>query len=235
MISARILVVDDDNSLLKFIMANLRARHYEVMTAQNGAEALDAWQQNPFDLIILDLMMPVLDGLEVVREVRRHSVMPPIIVLSAISEETSKVEAFRLGADDYLTKPFGLQELLARVEAVLRRAGWTAEQEVTPDTETVTLGNLHANFNARRVTIDGAQIHLTPTEYALLRELIEQRNHVLTQDRLLTRVWGPEYQGSSQYLHIYIGRLRQKLANADSLEIVTEPGVGYCLKTSVFI
>ncbi len=228
---ARILVVDDDKNLLKFITANLRARSYVVMTAQNGSEALDAWTQNSFDLIILDLMMPVLDGLAVVREIRAQSVLPPIIVLSAQSEEAIKVEAFRLGADDYLTKPFGLQELLARVEAVLRRAAWAAQPEAAQPNEVITLGNLHVNFAARLITIDSQKIHLTPTEYALFCELIEQRDYVVSQDRLLARVWGPEYQGSSQYLHIYVGRLRNKLAAANRVEIVTEPGVGYCLRT----
>lgn len=219
-----ILVVDDDRSLLKFISANLSARGYRIMTARNGAEAQELLAQELPDLIILDLVMPKVDGLDVCRHVRTHSNLP-IIVLSAIDDEDRKVQALDMGADDYLTKPFGLQELLARVRAVLRRAAHDGE---LPRTETpLVCGNLTIDRASRRVTVGGEELHLTRTEFALLYELMNNRDRVLTQDMLLSRVWGVEYRGSSQYLHIYVSRLRQKLADTDAFEIVTEPGIGY--------
>ena len=223
----RILVVDDDPNILKFVSANLTARDYTVTTASDGAQALDTLNRHMPDLIILDIMMPRVDGLTVCRRIREFSPVP-IIILSAREQEEQKIQALDLGADDYLTKPFGVRELLARVRAVLRRAA----PEERPPTETAfQSGDLAVDFVRRRVTVAGAEVHLTPTEYALLRELAKHPDRVLTHDMLLARVWGPEYRGSSHYLHIYIGRLRRKLAPARGLEIITEPGVGYVLKT----
>jgi len=223
----RILVVDDDPSILKFVSANLTARGYAVTTASNGAQALDIIDREMPDLIILDIMMPRVDGLTLCQRVREFSSVP-IIILSAREHEDQKVQALDLGADDYLTKPFGVRELLARVRAVLRRA---APEEHPPTETAFQSGDLVVDFVRRRVTVAGAEVHLTPIEYALLRELARHPNRVLTHDMLLARVWGPEYLGSSHYLHIYIGRLRRKLASAQGPEIVTEPRVGYVLKT----
>lgn len=223
----RVLIVDDDPSILKFVSTNLTARGYAVTTAGDGSEALDLIDREMPDLIILDIMMPRVDGLTVCQRIREFSSVP-IIILSAREQEEQKVQALDLGADDYLTKPFGVRELLARVRAVLRRAA----PEERPLTETAfQSGGLVVDFVRRRVTLAGAEVHLTPTEYALLRELSRHPDRVLTHDMLLARVWGPEYRGSSHYLHIYIGRLRRKLASKRGPKIVTEPGVGYVLKT----
>ncbi len=223
----QVLVVDDDRSILKFVSTNLIARGYTVVTASSGAEALDIIERQMPDLIILDIMMPRVDGLTVCRRVREFSTVP-IIILSAWEQEDQKVQALDLGADDYLTKPFGVRELLARVRAVLRRA---APEEGPPTEATFQSGDLRVDFVRRRVTVAGTEVHLTPTEYALLRELARYPDRVLTHDMLLSQVWGPEYRGSSHYLHIYVGRLRRKLASTHGPEIVTEPGVGYLLKT----
>jgi len=223
----RILVVDDDPSILKFVSANLVARGYAVVTASNGVEALDLLDRQMPDLIILDIMMPCVDGLAICRRIREFSSVP-IIILSAREQEDQKVQALDLGADDYLTKPFGVRELLARVRAVLRRAA----PEERPCVETTfQSGDLVVDFVRRRVSVAGVEVHLTPTEYALLCELARHPDRVLTHDMLLARVWGPEYRGSSHYLHIYVGRLRRKLASEGGPKIVTEPGVGYVLKT----
>ncbi len=223
-----VLVVDDDRSLLKFIRVNLQARGFEVLTARDGAEALSLLANGAMPgLIILDLMMPGVDGSEVCRQVRAVSEVP-IIVLSAIDDEERKVEALDIGADDYLTKPFGLQELLARVRAVLRRVA--SSQEANAAEPPFRHGNVEADFASRRLWVDGEEIHLTPLEFDLLRVLTRHADKVLTHDMLLALVWGDAYRGSNQYLHIYIGRLRQKLANARGIEIVNYPGVGYLLQ-----
>ena len=223
----QILVVDDDPSILKFVSANLTARGYAVTTASDGAQALETIDRQMPDIVILDIAMPRVDGLTVCRRIREFSSLP-IIILSAREQENQKVQALDLGADDYLTKPFGVRELLARVRAALRRAA----PEERPPTETAfQSGDLRVDFVRRRVTVAGDEVHLTPIEYALLRELAKHPDRVLTHDMLLSRVWGPEYRGSSHYLHIYVGRLRRKLASARGPEIITEPGVGYALKT----
>ena len=224
-----ILVVDDDRSILKFITANLKTRGYEIFTAFNGAEAIEIWQTEPVDLILLDLVMPEMDGLAVCQFVRQFSTVP-IIVLSALDDEDRKVKALDLGADDYLTKPFGLQELLARVRAVLRRAAQTparhTDASLLPPQQ---YGNLRVDFSTHQIYINDENIHLTPLEFALLKELLQHAGKLLTHNMLLTWVWGPEYQDNSQYLHIYISRLRQKLVGATGIEIITEPGIGYIL------
>ncbi len=224
-----ILVVDDDRSILKFITANLKNRGYEIFTAFNGAEAIEIWQAEPVDLILLDLVMPEMDGLAVCQFVRQFSTVP-IIVLSALDDEERKVKALDLGADDYLTKPFGLQELLARVRAVLRRAAQKPTRHTDPSQlPSQQYGNLRVDFSTHQIYINDENIHLTPLEFALLKELLQHAGKLLTHNMLLTWVWGPEYQDNSQYLHIYISRLRQKLVGAIGIEIVTEPGVGYIL------
>jgi len=223
-----VLVVDDDRSLLKFIRVNLQARGFDVLTARDGAEALSLLADRAMpDLIILDLMMPGVDGSEVCRQVRAVSEVP-IIVLSAIDDEERKVEALDIGADDYLTKPFGLQELLARVRAVLRRVA--RSQEANAAEPPFRCGNVEADFASHRLWVAGTEVYLTPLEFDLLRMLVRHAGKVLTHDMLLAWVWGDAYRGSNQYLHIYIGRLRQKLAAARGMKIVTYPGVGYLLQ-----
>jgi len=223
----RILLVDDDRSLIKFVSANLKARGYEVIVAQDGQAALDVLATQMPDLIILDLMMPKVDGLQVAREVRRVGDVP-IIVLSAIGDESKKVELLDSGVDDYLTKPFGLQELLARVRVALRRT--SARHQESLVTQRLQHENMTIDFSSKQLWVDNAELRLTPTEFDLLALLLHHAGRGLTHDMLLSNVWGEAYRGNNQFLHIYIGRLRKKLAAVTGLEIVTYPGVGYSLQ-----
>lgn len=220
-----ILVVDDEPSIQHFVKRNLELRAFKVSLASNGLEALSHFEHTNFVLIILDVMMPGLDGLEVCRRIRQHSTVP-IIILTALGEETDKIAALDQGADDYLTKPFGVGELLARVKAVLRRNHW-ADQPVSAGTQ--RLGDLEIDFEQRRVWKDGALVKLSPTEFGLIQELALHPGKIFTHEALLRRVWGTEYHSESEYLRVYIGRLRRKLENDPSrpVHLLTEPGVGY--------
>jgi two-component system KDP operon response regulator KdpE len=217
------LVVDDDPQILKLVRVNLAARGYQVREAATGDEALSSFRRDTFDLVILDLVMPGMGGIDVCARIREQSDVP-IIVLSAHNEEELKVQALDAGADDYVTKPFGHEELLARMRAVLRRAVVAA-----PAAGKVVIGDLTVDLAARRVFVNGVDIRLTRTEFALLAELARNPESVLTHDELLTRVWGPEYRGSSHYLHIYLGRIRSKLGPTLGAVLETAPGVGYVL------
>lgn len=224
--SRRILIAEDEVALRDFVSRNLRARGFEVVEASNGFEALTIWEtEEQPDLLILDVMMPRMDGLEVCRRVRERSTVP-IIVLTALDGERDKVAAFDLGADDYLTKPFGTEELLARVRAVLRRARWM-EQPASSGLR--RFGELEIDLDGRIVRREGTEAHLTPTEFALLEQLVLNTNKVLTHRMLLQRVWGVEYGDEAEYLRVYIGRLRRKLERdpANPRHLVTELGVGY--------
>lgn len=220
-----ILVVDDEPSIQNFIKRNLELRAFKVSTAANGLEALAMFEQITFALVILDIMMPRMDGLEVCRRIRQRSTVP-IIILTALGEEADKITALDQGADDYLTKPFGVGELLARVKAVLRRHHWT-DQPVSTGTQ--RFGDLEIDFEQRRVWRDGTQVKLSPTEFELLQELALHPGKVFTHEALLKRVWGTEYRSESEYLRVYIGRLRRKLENDPSrpVHLLTEPGIGY--------
>ncbi|MEE9201869.1 MAG: response regulator transcription factor [Dehalococcoidia bacterium] len=225
MAKTRILVVDDEISILKFVSASLRSAGYEPSLALDGQEALKAIEETLPDLVILDITMPKLDGFEVCRRVRQWSQVP-IIMLSARGSEQDKVECLRIGADDYLVKPFAIEELLARVEAVLRRTRAAEAPSVEP---TFVSHDLQVNFAERRVTVGGREVNLTATEYSLLRELILNRGKVLTHRMLLNRVWGPEYGDERDYVRVFVGRLRHKLGDdaASPKYIRTESGVGY--------
>jgi len=220
----RVLVVDDEPQILRALRATLRGHGYDVHTVQDGEEALDEIATHPPDIVILDLVMPGKSGFEVVREVRQWSSLP-IIVLSARGGERDKVTALDLGADDYLTKPFGADELLARLRVALRHRGGTATTPI------VTAANSDVTIDlARRVvTRAGEPVHVTPTEWNLLLELTRNAGKVLTQRMLLVAVWGPQFADEAQYLRVYINQLRRKLeANpARPRVILTEPGVGY--------
>ncbi len=220
----RILIVDDEPETIKYLSANLRARGYEVLTAEDGRTALQVFQESVVDLIILDIMMPGPDGFEVCQAIRRQSNVP-IIMLSARGREKDVVRALDLGADDYLTKPFGVEEMLARVRAVLRRA----VQAPTAPRPPLTIGELTIDFAARRVTVSGREIQLTPTEYDLLSHLALNAGRVLTHRALLQAVWGPEYGDETEYLWTYIRRLRRKIEPDPTTPryILTHPGVGY--------
>ncbi|HLZ24726.1 MAG TPA: response regulator transcription factor [Ktedonobacterales bacterium] len=224
--SRRILVADDEVALRDFVCRNLRARGFEVLEASNGLEAIALWERELPHLLILDIMMPQMDGLEVCRRVRQQATTP-IIVLTALDAESDKVAALDLGADDYLTKPFGVDELLARVRAVLRRA--RVEPMPSLDAGVRRYGDLEIDLAGHVVRLWGTPVRLTPTEFALLEQLVINAGKVLTHRLLLQRVWGAEYGAETEYVRVYINRLRQKLEDdpASPRFIVTEPGVGY--------
>jgi len=220
-----VLVVDDEKSLRDFVRRNLEARHYKVLTASNGLEALAVFKSENVDLVILDLMMPHLDGLETTRRIRESS-KTPIIILTALGEESDKVQAFDMGADDYLTKPFGVGELMGRIKAVLRRARW---QEPSSNEEQLVRGDIHIDMERHLVTVKDSPVDLTPTEFNLLVYLLKHAGRVLSHRAILQNVWGMEYGDEAEYLRVYIGRLRQKI-EADPLNphhLFTEHGMGY--------
>jgi two-component system KDP operon response regulator KdpE len=220
----RILVVDDEPETLKYVSVNLRARGYDVRTAADGRSALNEFEKSVVDLIILDIMMPGIDGFEVCQTVRRSSEVP-IIMLSARGQEKDIVRALDLGADDYLTKPFGVEELLARVRATIRRNPKTSITSQSP----LVMEGLEIDFDARRVLVKGQEAKLTPTEYDLLAHLSTNAGRVLTHRSLLQAVWGPEYGDETEYLWAYIRRLRRKIEPdpGNPRYIHTLPGVGY--------
>ena len=222
---SRILIVDDDIGVVKSVRANLQARDWETLVAMDGAEALDVIGREQPDLVILDITMPKMDGFEVCRQVREWSRVP-IIMLSAHRDIDEKVKCLNLGADDYVTKPFGVNELTARVKAVLRR---TKESGIESTASSFTSGDFSINFVERRVTIRDEEIKLTPTEYNLLQELVLGADRVFPHSTLLGRVWGPEYVSEREYLHVFMGRLRKEIETdpAHPQYIVTVPGVGY--------
>ncbi len=220
----RILVVDDEPQLLRALQINLRARQYDVVTADTGAGALAAVAKTPPDLVVLDLGLPDLDGVEVIRGLRGWTSVP-IIVLSGRADSQDKVHALDAGADDYVTKPFGVDELLARIRAVTRRRGPAAE------TATVDIGRFTVDFAAHvvRPRVGGEPLHLTPTEWQLLELLARSPGKLVTQRRLLQEVWGPQYSSETHYLRQYLAQLRRKLEDdpARPRHLLTEPGVGY--------
>jgi two-component system KDP operon response regulator KdpE len=213
--SARILLVEDDGATRTAVARNLEAHGFRVTTSEDVAGALRAWDAERPDLILLDLGLPDLDGTAVVRHVRRDATTP-ILILSARADERVKVVTLEAGADDYVTKPFGMDELRARIGAALRRAA----------------GPIAMDIGARRVTVGDAPVELTPREYELLKVMMAQPGRLLTKGRLLRAVWGTAYADEAHYLHVYVSRLRRKLAAADPTGaaeglISAEPGIGY--------
>ncbi len=218
-----ILIVEDDPNIRKMVKVNLVKRGYTVSEAGDSHQAISIFQEIPVDLVLLDLVIPGLSGVDVCSWIRSRSDVP-IIILSARLEEDLKVAALDAGADDYVTKPFGQEELLARVRAFLRRTYVTANKSDTK----LQIGELAIDLEARRVFIGDNDLHLTRTEYSLLSELANRLDAIVTHDELLVRVWGPEYRGSNHYLHTYLGRLRKKLGEYSEL-LETVPGMGYNL------
>jgi two-component system KDP operon response regulator KdpE len=220
-----VLVVDDEKPLRDFITRNLEIRRYRVITAEDGIEAVRKFNCNDIDLVILDIMMPRMDGLETTQRIRQNSFVP-IIVLTALDGESDKIRAFDLGADDYLTKPFGVGELLARVKAVIRRSEWAS-----PGTRRGNLefGDIFVDFERHQVTVSGEVVKLTPTEYNLLVYLMDNAGRVLPHENILKHVWGPEYGDETEYLRVYIGHLRQKIETNPTKPkyLFTERGIGY--------
>ncbi|HEX2915373.1 MAG TPA: response regulator transcription factor [Chloroflexia bacterium] len=229
---SQVLLVDDDQSILLVLYQALLAAGYKVTTATNGQEALRLIRENRPDLVLLDLMMPLVDGFTVIKEVRSHlSKDLPIIVLSARGEDRTKVEVLDLGANDYITKPFSTEELMARIRVALRtRSRLNPAGEVTPANSSVfTDGFLTIDFEKQRVLREDKELKLTPKQYELLRYMTLNAGKLLTHQVLLEEVWGSEYSLQTQYLHVFIGQLRQKIElDAHKPEyIVTEPGKGY--------
>jgi two-component system KDP operon response regulator KdpE len=225
---ARILLVEDERGIATAVRRNLGAHGFTVQVAETGDAALDQCSKQPPDLIILDLGLPDMDGTRIIEEVRATSSLP-IIILSVRGEERVKVRALDLGADDYLTKPFGVEELLARVRVALRHAAHPSS-----GAEPVfRSGDLEVDLEHRRVAVDGQDVHLSPTEFDLLRALVSQPGRVLTDRMLLQQVWGPDYGSEAHYLHVYVNRLRKKIEGDPQRprHIITEPGVGYRLVT----
>jgi two-component system KDP operon response regulator KdpE len=223
----RVLVVDDEPQILRALRINLRVRQYEVHTAATGAQALAAAAAHPPDLVILDLGLPDMEGVDVIAGLRGWT-FAPIIVLSGRADSADKVEALDAGADDYVTKPFGMEELLARMRAAARRVGTAGE------VPRVRLGGLTVDLAAKRVTRDdgtaeGADIRLTPTEWHLLEVLLRNPGKLLSQKQLLREVWGPGYDNASGNLRLYMAQLRRKLEPdpARPRWLITEPGMGY--------
>ena len=220
-----VLVVDDDEKILKFLRVNLSREGWHILTAKDGSEAVQMVEKDPPDLIILDIMMPKVDGYEVCRQLRQWSQVP-IIGLSARGNMADKVKCLNLGADDYITKPFGIDELIARAKAVLRRNKF---DDSMPSTSSYMSGDLMIDLATRKVTFAGDEIRLTPTEFRLLRELVLGAGQTLSYKHLLGKIWGPEYKTEREYLHVYIGHLRAKIEPdpRNPTYIVSIPGVGY--------
>lgn len=222
----RVLVVDDEPAILRTLRTNLGKRGYEVSAAESGEEALRRMDAESPDLVILDLMLPDISGLEVCRRIRLESAVP-ILVLSARGEERAKVHALDLGADDYVTKPFGMDELLARTRALLRR-----HPQTIVETGTISAGDIAIDLDTRAVTRAGEPLTLTARELDVLVYLVRHAGKIVPHRLLLSEVWGPEYAEDTQYLRVFINRLRRKIERnpARPDRILTEPGVGYRLQ-----
>ncbi|MBI4301959.1 MAG: response regulator transcription factor [Chloroflexi bacterium] len=225
----RILVVDDEPRLIRLVKANLEPSGYEVLAAFDGVSAINLVERQPPDLILLDIMLPGIDGFEVCQRLREFTKVP-IIMLTAKAEEVDKVKGLELGADDYLTKPFGIEELLARIKAVLRRIQSPEETKQPP---TLVFGDLTIDLVKRRVLLRGKDIVLTPTEYSLLHQLSTNAGRVMLHEELLSKVWGPEYRNELEYLRVYIRYLRQKIEDdpANPQRILSRPGIGYLFQS----
>ena len=223
----RILLVDDEERILNFLRTKLKASGFEVLTARNGEEALEQAQAQEPDLIVLDLLMPKMDGFEVLRELRSFSTVP-VIILSAREADADKIKGLRLGADDYLPKPFNPDELVARIEAVRRRFE-PAERRMTQ--EVLYLGDVTIDLKKRSVVVRGEEKYLTQIEWLLLSELARNAGRLMLYEELLTRVWGPEYRNDMQILRTWISRLRYKLERnpSDPKLIRTMPKAGYIM------
>jgi two-component system, OmpR family, KDP operon response regulator KdpE len=217
----RILVVDDEQQILRALRVILREAGFEALPASTGEEALDVAALHSPDAGIVDLLLPDIDGVELCRRLREWSQMP-LIVLSAVGDEDAKVRALAAGADDYVTKPFGPRELVARLQANLRRIA------PGPEEAQVRMDGLEVDLARREVSVDGAEVHLTPTEFDLLRQLVRNRGRLMTHRELLVAVWGPGYGDDTQVLRAHIANLRRKIEPAEGRRYIrTDPGVGY--------
>jgi two-component system KDP operon response regulator KdpE len=222
-VGGRVLVVDDERQILRAMRVILREAGFEVATAGTVEDALDALALHPPDAAILDLILPDGNGVDICRSIREWSEMP-IIVLSAVGDEAEKVRALEAGADDYVTKPFGTEELIARLRAALRRAGGRK-----PGDPVLQAEGLELDLAAHQLTVNGDVVHLTPTEYELLRVLMQNRGRLMTHRALLGQVWGPAYEDDTQVLRVHVANLRRKIEPDPSAprHVLTDPGIGY--------
>ena len=223
-----VLVVDDEERIINFLRSKLRVSGYEVLTAGNGKEAFERFHNYGPDIIVLDLVMPEMDGFEFLKELRTFSQVP-VIILSARSEDVDKIQGLNLGADDYLPKPFNPNELIARIEAISRRI--VQEQKSKP-VDTLVLKDVHVDFKAHSLLVRGTEEHLTRIEWLLLAELVQNTGRVIAYEDLLSRIWGPEYRNDIQILRTWISRLRNKIENNPEQPeyIMTVPKLGYMFK-----
>lgn len=223
-----ILVVDDESRMIQFTTMNLELEGFRVISASDGYEALEKVTRELPDLVLLDIMMPDMDGFETLKRLREISDVP-VIFLSVKGEEYDRVHGLDLGADDYITKPFSPRELVSRIRAVLRR---TEAKSTTTKSEVEVDGDLRINFDERKVIVRGQEVHLRPTEYRLLYQLVSNAGRLLTHETLLSRVWGPEYRDEDHYVRLYITYLRQKIEKdpKNPEYILSERGLGYRFK-----
>ncbi|MBI2812394.1 MAG: response regulator [Candidatus Melainabacteria bacterium] len=220
-----ILIVEDEPEIRRFLRVSLTSNGYQLLEATRGAEALQLAAEKKPQLIILDLGLPDLDGTEVARKIREWSQVP-IIILSARNQEVDKVTALELGADDYLTKPFGVYELLARIKVALKHA---SQAKIEPGDPVFSAGQIRVDMAKRLVFLNDVEVHLTPNEYNLLLILVQSPGKLISQQQLLRAVWGPGYAKEGHYLRVYMGQLRRKLEvdPANPKHLITEPGLGY--------
>lgn len=224
---ARILVVDDEREIRRCLELSLEEKGYTVLAAESGEKALELLQQSPADVAIVDLLLPGIDGIELTKSIRQRSTLP-IIILSAIGDDKKKVEALETGADDYVTKPFSIEEVIARIRSVLRRV--VGSKGVNP---ILSFGDLVVDFEHREVSLSDESIKLTPMEYELLKYMVQNAGRVLTRRMLLTAVWGPGHEDDTQSLRVLVRQLRKKIEKipAKPCFILTDPGVGYRFKS----
>jgi two-component system KDP operon response regulator KdpE len=224
---ARILVVDDEREIRRCLELSLEEKGYTVLAAESGEKALDLLKQSPADVAIVDLLLPGIDGIELTKSIRQRSTLP-IIILSAIGDDKKKVKALETGADDYVTKPFSIEEVVARIRSVLRRV--VGSKGVNP---ILSYGDLVVDFEHREVSLSDEPIKLTPMEYELLKYMVQNAGRVLTRRMLLTAVWGPGHEDDTQSLRVLVRQLRKKIEKipAKPCFILTDPGVGYRFKS----
>jgi len=223
--NTRALVVEDDPNIVDLIRSNLAVRGFDTVVSADGIRTLQLLETEQPDIVLLDLMLPEVDGFELCRQIRERSSVA-VIVVSARGGERDKVTALNVGADDYMTKPFSIEELLARITATLRRTRPAAAPEAEP--AVISIGEVVIDLSSQLVTSGGRPVHLTPTEFALLRELAINRGKVLTHAHLLRRVWGHGYETQTEYVRVYVRRLRAKLEGAGALQLIlTQPRAGY--------
>ncbi|MBT4741083.1 MAG: response regulator [Rhodospirillaceae bacterium] len=227
---AKILIVDDEPQIRRFLRASLSAHDYQVVEAEDGKSAVKSCTVELPDLVVLDLGLPDVDGLDVISQIREWSQVP-IVVLSIRSDESDKVDALDRGANDFVTKPFGMAELMARMRAILRHSG-NSDQSGDP---VIKAGNVEIDLSKRLVTVNGSPVRLSRKEYDLMRILVSHPDKVVSHQQILTEVWGPGYVEETQYLRVYIGHVRQKLEEnaAEPKLFLTEPGVGYRFQTDI--